>query len=78
MTNNCALFSSASDFSIGRQPHVDDIVGLTLVGGDYMGQVVVSAEGIYVGNVTSNLTFLTEYVKTMDDLNAQFLMEPGR
>ena len=69
---------SVTDFSIGRRPHVDDIVTSTLVGGDYLGDVVVSAEGIYLGNATLNLTVLTKYVREMDDFNAQFLMEPGR
>ena len=67
-----------TDFSIGSFPYEDDILLSTLVGSNFTGDVIVSAEGIYIGNVTMNLTVITKSVIEMDDFNAQFLMEPGR
>ena len=71
----------SSDFSIGRQPHIDDIVTLATVAGNFTGELVVSANGFYlVGeNVThTNLTLISGWETEVDDLNAQYLMEPGR
>lgn len=70
-----------ADFSVGRQPHVDDIIESTIVAGNFSGELLVLADGFYLigaNTTTTNLTLISGWETLVDDLNAQYLMEPGR